>query len=175
MKAKQSSATLFVRCIPEHFTERDLRSFATMELRAAGVPLDLLGHRIGRCKLLRIIDPSTGEREHHGLIEIHPTKLAHQAIAILDGKAIDGRHIGLHRYHERATNTENCASAKLSRATGPERRRANLAVEEVGPTIEPGLLTIWRQRILASTSAILPKPVRAEGQDARRSSTSVTR
>jgi hypothetical protein len=102
MGGKNGSVVLFLRNLPFNFSRRDLKSFVLSELKKAGIRGTSFRAPCSNWTVLRITDRSKGTQEYHGLVEIRPARIAMQAIAVLNGKAIAGTSIEVHRYRHRS-------------------------------------------------------------------------
>lgn len=140
MSGKNGSVILFLRNLPDNVTNKRLKQFVQQELKRAGVRGLPLRSPCSNCSILRITDPARGTEEYHGLLEIQPSRIAMQAMEVLNGKRIAGKPVEVRRYRHRSPwgghgNAQDIAIMPPQDAHPlGERRRDNLKIELVDET-----------------------------------------
>lgn len=133
MLGKRGSVMVFLRGIPENLTRKELKAFIMPAVRTAtGRSVGLKG-AVSGCTILRMTDPQSGATEFHGLVEIHPAKVAIHAIAELNGKKLGGQRIEVRRYQPRSAlraQSLEVVADEVDPGTARERRR-NLKIDLV--------------------------------------------
>ncbi len=94
---------ILLRHIPKGTTRQDLSKFVNKGLKPSWVFLPFLSHaKVKRCEILQIQNPRTKTIEHHGLVQIDPSKEALQVIERLNGRELRGKFIEVRKYFRRS-------------------------------------------------------------------------
>jgi len=94
---------IFLRQIPNESTRRELGKFASKGLKPSWVFFPFPSHaKVKRCEILQILNPKTKTIEHHGLVQIDPSKAALQVIERLNGQRLQGKLIVVRKYFRRS-------------------------------------------------------------------------
>ena len=134
MLGKRGSVMLFLRRIPEGVTRKELKRFLRSRVEGLGSRPFSLRAAVCDCSILCIIDPESGAREYHGLVEVQPAQAAMRAIEALNGKPLRGRPIEVHRYRHRSPlrdQRQAAATGAPDTGTDADRRRRNLKIDLV--------------------------------------------
>lgn len=109
MLKKRSPIMYLLPQLPSDVTARELRLFVESGLNQ-GKRLSLK-HSVADCSILRVVDPSSGAAEYHGMVEVNPDKDVLDAIDLLNGLEIRGQKIEVRRYRNRTTSGGGISSA----------------------------------------------------------------
>lgn len=141
MSGQTGSVALFLRDLPPDISRKDLLAFVRDALRSAGLRGMPLIKMCSNCQIMRIIDPTAGTVEYHGLIEIQPARIVVQAIAVLNGRELAGHPIEVRRYRHRSSWGEHRRlhgdpgdAERVAANPLVERRRENLKIDLVDAT-----------------------------------------
>ena len=96
---RRSGVKVFIRKIPRTSTPYLLKRFVESAMsRRWYSPFGIKG-TIKSCVILRIKDPSTGEIDYYGLLDIHPVKAAQAVIQKLNMKRFEGHLVEVRKWH----------------------------------------------------------------------------
>ncbi|MEO5343463.1 MAG: RNA-binding protein [Gammaproteobacteria bacterium SHHR-1] len=91
---------------------------------------------VSGCEILEILDPTTGDRELHGLVNIPNFQQANAAIQRLNGRKLLGRPVRVREYVYRSPGDRR-VNLRCQGLNRPEdRRRAQLKVRRHGEEVE---------------------------------------
>lgn len=125
MGTNKASLLLILPSLPASVNCKTIKQLVRDGLAACGYGSLTRLFAVTRCTVLSVTDPSNGEREYHGLVQVRPAKAAMDVIEVLRGKELGGSRIDVRRYQQRSGSGGEYGSFTL----GKERRRRDLKLD----------------------------------------------
>jgi hypothetical protein len=156
MFAKTGSLLLSIGNLPPQVSRKDLRIHTQKVIdqvdrnlvrrNAIGRNIFRLSPTVCRCTILKLTDPVSGTVFHHGLVSIHPPKLALEAMDLLGRTPLRGAQLKVSRYrhgsfpidsHTPLTTISDLLVADEDRATGVVQQKKLDLVSDTGASQDP--------------------------------------
>ena len=98
---------VLLRQIPNKSTRQELGKFVNKGLKPSWMFFPFPSQaKVKRCEVLQILNPKTKTIEHHGLVQIDPSKAALHVIKRLNGRKLQGKPIVVRKYFRRLAHRD---------------------------------------------------------------------